>query len=119
VSESFHHNEEMLHTVVKGIVVTAAMEMLGFFDQDQLFAQDTDPQEALHDVAHALAGFFSFRTPPNCIQEAIDACVDNWQEPYGCICGEVDGKLTCSLINNPGVEITSYPLTRGNQSSLG
>jgi hypothetical protein len=57
--------------VVKGIVVTAAMEMLGFFDQDQLFAQDTDPQEALHDVADALAGFFWFTTPPNCIQRLM------------------------------------------------
>jgi len=90
VTSTFHHCEEMLHCVTKGLVILAAMEILGLDKVDGELGDE--PERELERVTQALVSFFTFKVSRSNVQEILDERVPERTDDYGCKCGEIDGE---------------------------
>ena len=87
VSDSFAHNEDLLHLTTRGLVCLVALELLQCDSMDE-----ARTNQSLENTAEKICTYFWHQPSVTEIQEVIDHRVDGWHEQYGCLCGVVDGK---------------------------
>jgi hypothetical protein len=86
VSQSFNHDEDMIHMTTKGLVCLVAMSLLHIQEtEENARTSDADLQRELHDVAQQIVDFFWHQPSMTDVMACIEADVLE-KEDHFCLC---------------------------------